>query len=369
MAKVLTPVGFWSYARQDDTNSDGQLSQLRAVVGSAINLRWGDEVRLFQDSAAIPFGADWAATINSAIGQTTFFIPVVTPRFLKSENCRDEFTAFRRRMAALGRSDLIFPIHYVDIEQISAAETVFGDELTRLRTQQWIDFRSLKFSDPKSSSVRQWADMLAASVLRARAEPTAIVQAPQAAAPVARAPPPQPVQPPSAFAAALRRGARRIFSRLGRSVETDIGAATAKFVISAALFACLVLVVYKFNWDDIRNWAMSYDANAIALRWFAGLLLLSSLVRFKTLMGCVTFLLVFWVCYRYAPLFLGFTPWAYIFRAEDWMVFITEDQWVQHFPQSYSDTARWDYVNSRDYLYWFATPVLMGRVLFSVLRG
>ena len=33
---MLDPVGFWSYARQDDAHSDGQLSQLRAIVGKAI---------------------------------------------------------------------------------------------------------------------------------------------------------------------------------------------------------------------------------------------------------------------------------------------------------------------------------------------
>jgi len=100
---LLTPVGFWSYARQDDNHSDGQLSELRAIVGKAINLRRGEEVRLFQDTEAIPIGADWEATIESTIAQTTFFIPLVTPRFLKSEHCRDEFKAFRRRMAAMGR--------------------------------------------------------------------------------------------------------------------------------------------------------------------------------------------------------------------------------------------------------------------------
>ena len=51
---MLTPVGFWSYARQDDNHSDGQLSELRAVVGKAINLHRGEEVRLFQDTEAIP---------------------------------------------------------------------------------------------------------------------------------------------------------------------------------------------------------------------------------------------------------------------------------------------------------------------------
>ena len=43
---MLEPVGFWSYARQDDLQSDGQLSQLRAIVGKAIVLQYGSGERL-----------------------------------------------------------------------------------------------------------------------------------------------------------------------------------------------------------------------------------------------------------------------------------------------------------------------------------
>jgi hypothetical protein len=164
---LLKPVGFWSYARQDDNYRDGDLSQLRTIVGKAISSRQGEEVTLWQDTVAIPFGADWAANIEDAIRQVTFFIPVLTPAFLKSKNCLDEFEMFRRRMADLGRDDLIFPIHYVDVERIAWAETVFGDELAALRRQQWIDFRPLSFEDLKSPKVRQWADALAMSVLGA----------------------------------------------------------------------------------------------------------------------------------------------------------------------------------------------------------
>ena len=159
-------VGFWSYARNDDAHSDGQLSQLRAIVGKAIALQYGGDITLWQDIAAIPYGADWAATIERTIGQTTFFVPIITPRFLKSENCHSEFMAFRRRMAALGRDDLIFPILYVSVEHIDAADTAFRDDLPALHRQQAIDFRPLVYADPKSSEVRKWAGSLASSILK-----------------------------------------------------------------------------------------------------------------------------------------------------------------------------------------------------------
>jgi hypothetical protein len=166
-ARMLDPVGFWSYARQDDAHSDGQLSQLRAIVGKQIILQCGDEVKLWQDIVAIPFGVDWSSEIERTIGQTTFFIPIITPRFLKSRHCCDEFVAFRRRMQAMGRDDLIFPVHYVTVDDIRASETIFGEELDALRRHHWIDFRPLVFEDAKSTKVRQWAAQLATGILAA----------------------------------------------------------------------------------------------------------------------------------------------------------------------------------------------------------
>ena len=170
---MLDPVGFWSYAHRDDASSGGQLSQLRAVIGRRIVLQCGVKVTLWQDLAAIPYGADWAETAERAIGHTAFFIPIVTPRFLKSLYCRDEFASFRRRMRAMDRNDLIFSIHYVDVDGTRPEETVFGDHLDALRRSPSFDFRPLSAADPKSQEVWRWAGELAESVVKALREPTA----------------------------------------------------------------------------------------------------------------------------------------------------------------------------------------------------
>ena len=244
---MLTPVGFWSYARQDDNHSDGQLSELRAVVGKAINLHRGEEVRLFQDTEAIPIGADWEATIESTIAQTTFFIPLITPKFLKSEHCRDVFRAFRRRMAAMGRHDLIFPVHYVDLDRIAPAETVFDDELLALRRQQWIDFRPLQYEDVKSSKVRRWADTLAASVLSAMSGAPSPQPAP------ARTPPPasSPRQEPAKTYAAASK------ERVIGSTAASLPAAAVRAIRRFAPLSALLRALYRQSrfWANIRTGA------------------------------------------------------------------------------------------------------------------
>jgi TPR repeat protein len=168
---MLEPVGFWSYTRDDDQHSDGQLSQLRAAVGKAIALQCGAEAKLWQDTVAIDVGSDWAASIEEAVRKTTFFIPIVTPRYLKSSNCFAEFNAFRKRMISLGRNDLIFPVQYVRVDGLQAEDTVFGDDLAELRRHQWIDFTPLLYADARSPEVKKWAGNLAASILKALRRP------------------------------------------------------------------------------------------------------------------------------------------------------------------------------------------------------
>ncbi|RDK02205.1 TIR domain-containing protein [Paraburkholderia lacunae] len=163
---MSNPVGFWSYARSDDAHSDGQLSQLRTIVGKAIALQFGADITIWQDIQAIPPGADWAASIERTISHTVFFIPIVTPRYLKSQHCLAEFQSFHRRMIELGHDDLIFPILYVGVDQVGVDETAFGDELEALRRHQWIDFRPLRHSDPRSHEVWKWVDGLAENILR-----------------------------------------------------------------------------------------------------------------------------------------------------------------------------------------------------------
>ena len=176
---MLDPIGFWSYARLDEQQTGGHLSQLRAIVGNEIGLRYGDAVTLWQDLTAIPYGANWADEIERAIGQTTFYIPIVTPRFLKSQYCLDEFRSYRRRMIALGRDDLIFPVHYVDVDEIWAEDTIFGDDLGTLRRPQWIDFRKLRYVELNSPNVLLWAGDFANGVMQAmRRSPPARAEAP-----------------------------------------------------------------------------------------------------------------------------------------------------------------------------------------------
>lgn len=115
-------VGFFSYSREDDVDSQGALSALRTRIQAELRGQLGRTAktfRLWQDKEAIPSGTLWETEIKNAVGQSVFIIPIITPTVVASPYCRFELESYLAREAALGRDDLIFPILYIDVRQLS----------------------------------------------------------------------------------------------------------------------------------------------------------------------------------------------------------------------------------------------------------
>lgn len=148
----LKPIGFWSYARQDDEASDGRLSRLRAQLSSELQQMYGrDRVQLWQDVAAIPPGTEWETAIDEAIAQSTFLIPLITPAFVESEYCCKEVAKFLAREAQINAAypelkgqRRIFPIVYIDADQSDPFDPATIACLSKL---QFVDFRKLREDD------------------------------------------------------------------------------------------------------------------------------------------------------------------------------------------------------------------------------
>ena len=118
LADLPELVGFFSYSREDDADSHGALSALRSRIQGELRGQLGRTAktfRLWQDKEAIPSGTLWETEIKNAVAQSVFFIPIITPTVVASPYCRFELESFLAREAALGRSDLVFPILYIDV--------------------------------------------------------------------------------------------------------------------------------------------------------------------------------------------------------------------------------------------------------------
>lgn len=165
-------VGFFSYSRRDDENSMGSLSRLRGRIQSELRMQMGRDFRLWQDTAAIPDGALWQNEINKAIAESFFFIPIVTPSALSSPHCSIEFSAFLKREAELGRSDLIFPILFISVEGLEDEKKWRQSELLSvIGTRQYLDWRKYRHHDPASIELAQQIEQYCRNIYKALRRP------------------------------------------------------------------------------------------------------------------------------------------------------------------------------------------------------
>lgn len=166
----LKPIGFWSYARQDDEASDGRLSQLRGQLARELQQVYGrDPINLWQDVAAIPPGAEWEKAIDDAIAQSTFLIPIITPAFVESEFCCREVAKFFDRETEINAAHpelqgyrRIFPIIYIGADD---SDPFDPNTVTRLKKLQFVDFRQLR-EDDDPQQIRKAVVRLAAEIAR-----------------------------------------------------------------------------------------------------------------------------------------------------------------------------------------------------------
>ena len=167
----LKPTGFWSYSSADDAATDGRLSRIRQQLANQLQLRVGrQKVHLFQDVAAIPPGTEWVRQIEAAVAEASFFIPVITPGFVQSEWCAREVRRFRTKMEAQGRTDLILPIHYLDVDAFDAVrrgECADPELFVYLRSLQWVDFRVIETLDPDAAEARHRLGRVADAIVEA----------------------------------------------------------------------------------------------------------------------------------------------------------------------------------------------------------
>jgi hypothetical protein len=159
LADLQELVGFFSYSREDDDDSAGALSALRDRIQRELASQLGrsrHDFRLWQDTAAISHGKLWEAEISGAIAQSVFFIPIVTPRALKSRHCAFEFQEFLRREAQLGREDLLFPLLYIEVPELAREEDRYLSQVLQIiHARQYADWTDFRQDDISSTRTRQ----------------------------------------------------------------------------------------------------------------------------------------------------------------------------------------------------------------------
>jgi cobaltochelatase CobT len=135
---------FFSYSRDDDEAFQGTLSALRDGIQRELAAQLGRSkrtFRLWQDQVAITPGKFWKTEIKKAVGESVFFIPIVTPRAVNSKYCKFEFDSFLAREKTLGRDDLVFPILYIPVAVLEDESKWRNDVvLSTIGARQYVDW-------------------------------------------------------------------------------------------------------------------------------------------------------------------------------------------------------------------------------------
>lgn len=145
--------GFWSYAHDDDNAEQGRIVMLARDIVAQYGLVTGESIELFLDNGSLLWGDDWRKKIDEALSSIVFFVPIITPRYFMSAECRLELQSFVRRAEALGVRELILPIVYVNVLALRDEQPT-DDAVALVKTFQWEDCSALRLEDRSSGAYR-----------------------------------------------------------------------------------------------------------------------------------------------------------------------------------------------------------------------
>ena len=151
--------GFWSYVHADNEDEDGRILRLADRLRAEFAVLTAASLELFVDREGINWGDEWRRRIDEALEVTTFFIPIVTPRYFRSPECRKELLTFGGHAQSLGLDELLLPIYWVEVPGLNEES---DDEAKALVARmQRADWRGLRLADEQSAEYRQAVNKLA----------------------------------------------------------------------------------------------------------------------------------------------------------------------------------------------------------------
>jgi uncharacterized protein YukE len=153
--------GFWSYVRQDDEDDGGRVLALAKGLKREYALLTGAGLELFVDRDAIEWGQEWQKRIEDALAGTTFFIPVVTPRYFQSQACRRELWKFVREARQLGLEELLLPVYYIRVPELETEGDPEDELMALVARTQWEDLHEVRLVSEGSADYRVAVNRLA----------------------------------------------------------------------------------------------------------------------------------------------------------------------------------------------------------------
>lgn len=158
--------GFWSYVHADDEGDSGRISDLARDLVAQYEMLTTESIRLFLDRDSLEWGNEWRGKVDGSLDSVAFFVPVVTPRYFQSAECRRELRTFAQQAESLGVGQLVMPLIYVDFPALHDPDP--ADELIAMvKRFQWEVWTDVRFDDRTSGAYRLRVFGLAERLARA----------------------------------------------------------------------------------------------------------------------------------------------------------------------------------------------------------
>lgn len=159
--------GFFSYAHDDDVC--GRLRMLRDDLIAEYRQLTGNDLELFLDRDDIKWGDRWEKNIGAGIDSSSFFIPVLSPLYFKSEYCRErELRQFLEKVERESAKELLLPIYYVDLDYVE--KDIDAELIRRVFGYQYEDWREIRFAERCTEKYRRAVGRLASRLVGADRE-------------------------------------------------------------------------------------------------------------------------------------------------------------------------------------------------------
>lgn len=140
-----------SYTKSD--NDGGKLTEFRKRLSTMVELRTGEAFPIFH-TEDVPWGQNPSGSLAQAINQATFFLPIMTPSFLRDQQCVAEMQQFIAREQQQPDTTFILPVQYIAWNFPTQWDTF-------MQSHRPIDWGMLRFEDINSPMVEKKLDEMA----------------------------------------------------------------------------------------------------------------------------------------------------------------------------------------------------------------
>ena len=155
VAQLPTPISyarpdvsvFVSYASIDEEATHGRIEKIVSSVRAMYESMTGDDAGVFFDKHSVVAGENWQDAIRLNLSSSAVFLAFLSPSYIRSEWCNNEFWEFYRFLEANSSERLIIPVLFGEPERM-ARIGANSDLWTTARTLQTIDASPLRVVEP-----------------------------------------------------------------------------------------------------------------------------------------------------------------------------------------------------------------------------